>query len=202
MPNPSYCMYSSVQKRKSKGKGEFFIIGSLEEIRNLAESQKRYVGDKYDINGAIACVCVEEIAKYSRNYDHFVTGIDHNGLKKKFKCGSQCKWLWTGSKKRPYCWQDTICNIFKTSDLSKFYVLSVFFKNGTSIFDGNPFIGGTQDKNEPLIQTAHRELFEEVGLVVNSHAKIRELPTVSRDKCIWLVEAKDVFDAKKNPLCK
>ena len=87
----------------------------------------------------------------------------------------------------------------KIQNLSQLYVLSVFFKNDNEILDGNPFIGGTQEKNETHLQAAHRELLEEVGLRVNENAKLCKLPTVSKEKCIWLVEAKDVYDAKCMP---
>ena len=192
-------MKTSSYNPKTNGKGEFFIVGTEDEIKNLAASQKRYVGDKFDIDGAIACVCVEDLCGYSRFNDHFITGTDHNGNIQKFKCGPQCGWLWAGSHKRPYCWQDKICDFLKLQNLSKLYVLSVFFKNDKSILDGNPFIGGTQEKNETLLQTAYRELFEEVGLRVNKNANLYEIPTVSKHKCIWLVDAKEVYDAKCMP---
>lgn len=193
-------MYKSFTNKK--GKGEFFIVGTAEEIGLLAKSQKRYVGEKYDVDGAIASICVKDLIGYTKHNDHFITGQDHDGELKTFKCGSQCSWLWTGSYNRPYSWQDSVCKFMKTQDLSKLYVLSVFFRNGTDILDGNPFIGGTQEKKENLLITAHRELFEEVGLYVKKNAKIGEIPTVSRDICIWIVEAKDVYDAKCNPIEK
>lgn len=189
-------------KEQTKGKGEFMIVGSLEEITNLAFSQKRYVGKKYDINGAIASVCLEDFAKFNHRYVHFITGTNHNGEKEKYKCGSQCKWLWTGSNYRRESWINTICRIYKTNKLTKLYVLSVFFKNKTSVSDGNPFIGGTydKDKDNTLLDTAHRELNEEVGLNVKENCKLYTIPTVSKDRAIWLVNACDVYDSKGQPV--
>ena len=79
------------------------------------------------------------------------------------------------------------------SSLDNLYSLGVFFKNGTPIPDGNPFIGGTQDPGEDLKTTAIRELGEEVGLRIVDGAHMFEIPTVQKNKKIWVVNASDVY---------
>ena len=73
-------MQKSTFKTKSKGKGEFFIVGSVEEINRLAQSQKRYVGEKYDIDGAIASICVEDVNNLSLYVEWAISLITNNPL--------------------------------------------------------------------------------------------------------------------------
>lgn len=184
-----------------KGKGEFMIIGTLEKIQQLSQSQKRFVRDDLDVNGDIACVSVHQFAQHDfRKKNCFVTGTNQDNFLKRYKCGSQCSWLWNGSYSRPSKWQDTICSFFRTSNLKNLYVLCVFFKNGTDTYDGNPFIGGTYDSTDVnLFHTAKRELREEVGLVVLDETKVSEIPTISKEKKIWCVSADNVIDSGDEP---
>ena len=182
-----------------KCKGEFMIIGTQEEVLKLATNQKRFVGPKYDVTGAIACVCLDDFAKQNfRNPNSYVTGIDENGNERTFKCGSQCKWLWNGSYNNPKSWRSVICDMFNVTNLKNLYVLCVFFTDGV-ICDGNPFIGGTQDIGEDIFETAVRELNEEVGLKMSSYDNICKVPTI-KNKYIWAVEAKYAYDSGANPI--
>ena len=184
-----------------KAKGEFMIIGTLEKVLELTQSQTRFVRDDLDVDGDIACVSVHEFARHNfRKKNCFVTGINQNGLEKRYKCGFQCSWLWNGSFSRPLTWQDAICSFFGTNNLKNLYVMCVFFKNETDTYDGNPFIGGSYDYTDvDLFHTAKRELKEEVGLVVLDETKVSEIPTISREKKIWCVSADNVIDSGDNP---
>lgn len=176
------------------------IIGSKKEIKDLVNSQSRFVGSNFDVNGAIACVSLHSLFKLNlRNAGERIFGVDHTGKRNIFKIGPQCKWLWGGSRDRPKSWKDTICDSIE-SPINSLFVLCIFFKNNSNILDGNPFIGGTQDNGEDLKKTALRELREEVGLIVKENETMHEIPTVSHYKRIWLVEASSVIDSGEMPI--
>lgn len=182
-----------------KFKGEFMIIGTKNEVLNLAKEQKRFVGPRFDVTGAIACVCLDDFAKQNfRNPNSYVTGIDENGIEKMFKCGLQCKWLWNGSYTNPKSWISVICEMYNETNLKNLFVLCVFFSDGV-ICDGNPFIGGTKEPNEDVFETAIRELNEEVGLKISCYDGIFKIPTI-KNKYIWAVEAKHVYDSGADPI--
>lgn len=182
-----------------KCKGEFMIIGTKDEVLKLAIQQKRFVGPRYDVTGAIACVCLDDFARQNfRNPNSYVTGIDQNGHEKTFKCGFQCKWLWNGTHYNPRSWISVLCDMFNVTNLKNLYVLCVFFTDGV-ICDGNPFIGGTKEPHEDVFETAKRELNEEVGLKISYYDDIFKIPTI-KNKYIWAVEAKHVYDSGADPI--
>lgn len=174
------------------GKGEIMIVGSKADIAMLANKQKDFVGEDKDVNGAIACVSLQEISKMNLRKENVISCLDHLGEVREFKTGFQCSWLWGGSRARPVSW-DTEISFQMNSSLNNLYSLGVFFDNGTLIPDGNPFIGGTQDPDEDLKTTALRELNEEVGLSIVEGAQMFEIPTVQKNKKIWVVNASDVY---------
>jgi hypothetical protein len=173
------------------GKGEIMIVGSKADICSLAASQKEYVSSENDVTGAITCVSLGELSTLDFRGDNVITCIDHLGETNEFKTGFQCRWLWNGNRTRPMSWHKEIERKMGKS-IDKLYSLGVFFENGTSTPDGNPFIGGTQDEGEKLIDTALRELREEVGLSVKEGSNMYEVPTASQYKKIWMVDASNV----------
>ena len=188
------------QKRQ---KGEIMIVGTEQEISALAKSQRRYVGDRLDVNGAIACVKLTEIFKSLQvKGSRKVNGKNQVGDQCKYLLGWQCNYLWRGSKNRPQTWKDDILKNIK-KNLDDLYVLCVFFKGNESLYDGNPFIGGTKEDDETGYEAGIRELGEEVGLgiIFSSSPECPAPPKISSlpHTAIYLVEAERVFDLGQTP---
>lgn len=80
-------------------------------------------------------------------------------------CGKQCEWLSLNSND----WKKKIKNFLKVETLNEVFALGVSFKGNHEFPDGNPFIGGSVEKNENVNTGGLRELREEVGLGVREN---------------------------------